>query len=98
MVRLKQSQWMSMCSEDKKDNYELVIVVHEGHSVIEIIRVSSAWATLKNSINHLPFEFIISVILDGSLIFQYGASNRTLCPCMFKTRRLRTTNNPHSAP
>ncbi len=53
MVRLKQSQWRSMCSEDKKDNYELVIIVHEGHSLIEIIRVSSAWATLKNLLSQL---------------------------------------------
>ncbi|MBW4598522.1 MAG: transcriptional regulator [Calothrix sp. FI2-JRJ7] len=58
MVRLKQSQWMSMCSEDKKDNYELVIVVHEGHSVIEIIRVSSAWATLKNLFSQLAQQHI----------------------------------------
>lgn len=57
MVRLKQSQWMSMCSEDQKDNYELVIVVHEGHSVIEIIRVSSAWATLKNLLSQLVQQY-----------------------------------------
>jgi len=56
MVRLKQSQWKSMCSEDKKDNYELVIVVHEGHSLIEIIRVSSAWATFKNLLSCRAFN------------------------------------------
>ena len=48
MIRLKQSQWKSMCSKDKKDNYEFVIVVHERDALIEIIRVSSAWDTLKN--------------------------------------------------
>ncbi|MGI8502115.1 MAG: protein NO VEIN domain-containing protein, partial [Hassallia sp.] len=57
MVRLKQSQWRSMCSDDKKDNYELVIVVHEGHSLIEIIRVSSAWATLKNLLSQLAQQY-----------------------------------------
>jgi hypothetical protein len=57
MVRLKQSQWRCMCSEDKKDNYELVIVVHEGHSLIEIIRVSSAWATLKNLLSQLAQQY-----------------------------------------
>ncbi len=58
MVRLKKSQWKSMCSEDKKDNYELVIVVHEGHSVIEIIRVSSVWATLKELLSQLAQQDI----------------------------------------
>ncbi|MEA5597393.1 sacsin N-terminal ATP-binding-like domain-containing protein [Rivularia sp. UHCC 0363] len=58
MIRLKQSQWKSMCSKDKKDNYELVIVVHEGNSLIEIIRVSSAWATLKNILSQLAQQYI----------------------------------------
>jgi len=53
MIRLKQSQWQSMCLPDKKDNYELLLVVHEKKSVIEIIRVSSAWATLKNILSQL---------------------------------------------
>ncbi|MGB3639492.1 MAG: DUF3883 domain-containing protein [Rivularia sp. (in: cyanobacteria)] len=57
MIRLKQSQWKSMCSKDKKDNYELVIVVHEGNSLIEIIRVSSAWATLKNILSQLAQQY-----------------------------------------
>ncbi|MDJ0695334.1 DUF3883 domain-containing protein [Mastigocoleus sp. MO_188.B34] len=58
MIRLKQSQWRSMCSEDKKAHYELVIVVHEGHSVIEIIRVSSVWATLKNLLSQLTEQYL----------------------------------------
>lgn len=57
MVRLKKSQWRTMCSEDKKNNYELVIVVHEGYSLIEIIRVSSAWATLKNLLSQLAQQY-----------------------------------------
>ncbi|MEH2362289.1 protein NO VEIN domain-containing protein, partial [Nostoc sp.] len=62
IIRLKRSQWRCMCSDSKKDNYELLIVVHEGEYLREIIRISSAWATLKNILSQLSEESITDAL------------------------------------
>ena len=85
IIRLKTSQWKCLCSENRRDNYELVIVIHEGDRLIEIIRVSSVWATLKNilsklndqSITQANYQEIVEVIL-GLQKNQAGNANEIL--------------------
>ncbi|MFN7566130.1 MAG: protein NO VEIN domain-containing protein [Microcystis sp.] len=67
IIRLKTSQWESLCSENRKDNYELVIVIHKGDTLIEIIRVSSVWATLKNILSKLNHQSISQANYQGTV-------------------------------
>jgi Domain of unknown function (DUF3883) len=52
-IRITTNEWRVMCQPQNQEKYELLIIVHYGKSVEQIIRIKSAWITLQEIISKL---------------------------------------------
>ncbi|WP_069789411.1 sacsin N-terminal ATP-binding-like domain-containing protein (plasmid) [Cyanobacterium sp. IPPAS B-1200] len=71
-IRITTNEWRVMCQPQNQEKYELLIIVHSGKSVEQIIRIKSAWITLQEIISQLNEYKLTSEIYKGNVEMLMG--------------------------